>query len=60
MGCQRAVARTIQAKDGDYVLSLKGSQTRLHEDIRTFFADAEPRAFRDLPLSLPETPSASA
>jgi predicted transposase YbfD/YdcC len=55
MGCQRDIARIIQAKGGDYVLSLKGNQTRLHDDIRTFFADAETRAFRDLPHTTAET-----
>ena len=55
MGCQTAIARTIHAKGGDYLLSLKGNQTRLHDDIRTFFADAETRAFRDLPHTTAET-----
>ena len=55
MGCQRDIARTIHAKGGDYVLSLKGNHTRLHDDIRTFFADAETRAYRDLPHTTAET-----
>ena len=55
MGCQTAIARTIQAKGGDYVLSLKGNQTRLHEDIVTFFADAQARDFRDLAHTTAET-----
>lgn len=55
MGCQTAIARTIHAKGGDYVLSLKGNQTRLHDDIRTLFADAETRGFRDLPHTTAET-----
>ena len=55
MGCQTAIARTIHAKGGDYVLSLKGNQTRLHDDIRTLFADAETRGFRDLPHTTVET-----
>lgn len=55
MGCQTAIARTIQAKGGDYVLSLKGNQTRLHDEIRTLFTDAEARAFRDLPHTTAET-----
>jgi predicted transposase YbfD/YdcC len=55
MGCQRDIARTIQAKGGDYVLSLKGNQTRLHDDIRTLFADAEARGFRDLPHTTADT-----
>ncbi len=55
MGCQTAMARTIHAKGGDYVLSLKGNQTRLHDDIRTLCADAETRGFRDLPPPTVET-----
>lgn len=55
MGCQRDIAAAIRAKDGDYVLSLKGNQTGLHDDIRTFFADAETRGFRDLPHTTAET-----
>jgi predicted transposase YbfD/YdcC len=53
--CQTAIARRLHAKDADYVLSLKGNQTRLHDDIRTFFADATSRAFRDLPHTTAET-----
>jgi predicted transposase YbfD/YdcC len=55
MGCQTAIARAIHAKGGDYVLSLKGNQTRLHDDIRTFFVDARDHAFRDLPHTTAET-----
>jgi predicted transposase YbfD/YdcC len=55
MGCQTAIARTIHAKGGDYVLSPKGHQTRLHDDIRTFFVDARAYAFRDLPHTTTET-----
>ena len=55
MGCQAAIARTIHAKGGDYVLSLKGNQTRLHEDIVTCFADAQARDFRDLAHTTAET-----
>ena len=55
MGCQTAIARTIHAKGGDYVLSLKGNQTRLHDDIRTFFLDAEAHAFADTPHTTAET-----
>src|SRR3990170_5432561 len=49
MGCQREIARTIHAKGGDYVLSLKGNQTQLHDDIRAFFADAQAPAFAGTP-----------
>lgn len=55
MGCQTAIARTIHAQGGDYVLSLKGNQTRLHEDIRLFFADARAHAFQGLPHTTAET-----
>lgn len=39
MGTQKAIAAKIVEKDADYVLALKGNQTRLHEDARLFFAD---------------------
>jgi predicted transposase YbfD/YdcC len=55
MGCQTAIARAIHAKGGDYVLSLKGNQTRLHDDIRTFFLDAEAHAFAGTPHTTAET-----
>jgi len=55
MGGQTDIARTIQAKGGEYVLSLKGNQTRLHEDIVTFFADAQARDCRDLAHTTAET-----
>lgn len=55
MGCQTAIARTIHAKGGDYVLSLKGNQTRLHDDIRLFFADAQTHAFQGLAHTTAET-----
>jgi predicted transposase YbfD/YdcC len=55
MGCQTAIARTIHEKGGDYVLSLKGNQGLLHDDLQTFFADARARAFRDVPHTTAET-----
>ena len=55
MGCQTTIAKAIHAKGGDYVLSLKGNQTRLHDDIRTFFLDAEAHAFADTPHTTAET-----
>ncbi len=55
MGCQTAIAQAIQAKGGDYVLSLKGNQTLLHDDIRTFFVDAEAHAFAGIPHTTAET-----
>ena len=55
MGCQTTIAKAIHAKGGDYVLSLTGNQTRLHDDIRTFFLDAEAHAFADTPHTTAET-----
>ena len=33
MGCQKEVAKTIQYKDADYVLALKGNQGNLSNDV---------------------------
>lgn len=45
MGCQRAIAEQIVDKKADYVLSFKGNQTNLHEDVRLFFEDARAHGF---------------
>jgi predicted transposase YbfD/YdcC len=47
MGCQKAIAKQIIDKKGDYVLSLKGNQSNLHEQIKLFFQDNfnKPSAF---------------
>ena len=37
MGCQKAIAETIVEKKADYVFSLKGNQSHLHEDVQLFF-----------------------
>ena len=37
--CQRATARTILDRGGDYVLALKGNQPTLLEDVRTLLDD---------------------
>ena len=55
IGCQPAIARRIRDRGGDYVLSLKANQGRLHEDIQALFADAAARGFRDLPHTQVET-----
>lgn len=39
MGCQREICQGILDKGGDYVISLKGNQGTLHEDVRLFFGD---------------------
>jgi predicted transposase YbfD/YdcC len=40
-GCQHEIAKQIIAKDGNYILALKGNQSYLHEDVKVFFADQE-------------------
>lgn len=39
MGCQRAIAEQIQQAQANYVLSLKGNQSSLNEDVRLLFKD---------------------
>jgi predicted transposase YbfD/YdcC len=36
MGCQRAIAQQIIKQKGDYVLGLKGNQSKLHEAVEDF------------------------
>jgi predicted transposase YbfD/YdcC len=38
MGCQKAIARDIVAKKGDYILAVKGNQESLHKAIQALFA----------------------
>ena len=37
MGCQKKITGNIVDKGGDYVLSLKGNQEQIYEDVKTFF-----------------------
>jgi predicted transposase YbfD/YdcC len=48
MGCQREVAAQIIKQEADYVLSLKGNQGLLHEEVVEYFAWAEKINFKDL------------
>jgi predicted transposase YbfD/YdcC len=36
MGCQKAIAKKIHEKEGDYVLALKGNQGNLNDDVQLF------------------------
>lgn len=40
MGCQRDICEQIIDQEGDYVISLKGNQGSLHEDVRLWFEDS--------------------
>jgi len=48
MGCQREIAKQIIAQKADYVLSLKGNQGTLHEEVKEYFAWAEGINFKGL------------
>ena len=39
MGAQRNVCEQIVEQEGDYVISLKGNQGTLHDDVTTYFKD---------------------
>jgi predicted transposase YbfD/YdcC len=39
MGCQKAIARQIIDKQGEYVFSLKGNHSNLHDQIKLYFED---------------------
>ena len=41
MGCQKDIAEKIVMAEADYVLSLKGNQSTLHDDVRLYFEFAE-------------------
>ena len=47
MGCQTDIAEQIIDQAGDYVLSLKGNQGQLHEDVQEMFAYFEKTGFAD-------------
>jgi predicted transposase YbfD/YdcC len=41
MHCQKDTCKTIIAKGGNYVFSLKGNHATLHNSVKTFFTDPE-------------------
>lgn len=45
MGCQTAIADKIINHKADYVLALKGNQSNLHEEVKSFFQVAEHEDF---------------
>jgi predicted transposase YbfD/YdcC len=48
MGTQRAIAGQIIEQEADYILSLKGNQGHLHEDIIEIFSYAQERNFEGM------------
>ena len=55
MGCQKEIAQQIIEQEADYVLSLKGNQGTLHEDIVDYFTWAEKIGFQEIEYSYDET-----
>jgi predicted transposase YbfD/YdcC len=48
MGCQKDIVEKIVDKGADYVVSLKGNQGALHNDVALFFEHAAKSNFRDV------------
>lgn len=55
MGCQRTIVETIVAQKADYVLSLKGNQGTLHENVQLFFQTQRQADFKELCFDYHET-----
>jgi len=55
MGCQRAIAQQILDQGADYVLSLKGNQGTLHQDVADTFTLARATQFADVLHDVAET-----
>lgn len=55
MGCQKIIAETIVEKNADYVISLKGNQSNLHDDVKLFFQTQKENNFKDVSLDYYET-----
>ena len=55
MGCQRAISERIVEKKADYVLALKGNQSALHDDVKTFVDEQKTKNFADTTVSRAET-----
>ncbi len=49
MGAQTAIAKQIIEQGADYILSLKGNQGNLHEDVEQLFDWASKTQFKDIP-----------
>jgi predicted transposase YbfD/YdcC len=55
MGCQKAIAQQIRDGGGDYVLTVKGNQEHLYDDIQQSFVDAGDKDFAGLKHDTYET-----
>ena len=55
MGCQTEIVNLIVEQEADYVISLKGNQGRLHQDVQEAFAYAEETHFRNIAHTVHQT-----
>jgi predicted transposase YbfD/YdcC len=55
MGCQKAIAKQIVERGGDYVLALKGNQSNLVEAVEEMFTDADAAEYAGWPMDFYET-----
>lgn len=55
MGCQKEIVKEIAEKGADYVISLKGNQGNLHQDIKDYLDWAERIEFREIEYDWCET-----
>jgi predicted transposase YbfD/YdcC len=55
MECQTSIAQQIIDQEGDFIISLKGNQGLLHEDVKTFFELEAKNNFKDVSVDLYKT-----
>jgi len=48
MGCQRAITEQVIDQQGDYVLGLKGNQSKLHDAVEDYFLTAQANDFSEI------------
>lgn len=51
MGCQRGIAQKVIDKKANYLLALKGNQSRLQADVAEFVAEQQAKGFKDTTIS---------
>jgi len=55
MGCQKEIVKEIIEKEADYVISLKGNQGSLHQEVKDYLDWAERIKFKDIKFDYPQT-----
>lgn len=55
MGCQKEIVKEIAEKGADYIISLKGNQGNLHQDIKDYLDWVERTKFREIAFDYCET-----